>query len=322
MVLSKALLQNTEEQVDAQAQLLLEMMEAVREYTNTQINPLLNAQASDRPKFMPQTIPHYSAVEVFEQFRQDQRYHNYLYKAATLNPFNQRNKADNFETDLVTQFSQKEDTHDLFGFRNLFDEQVFYSARPSIITNESCLRCHRAIAPQNITAVYGSTNDFGWQLNQVVGTDLIYVPVEKVFNSARQSLILVMGIFIGIFALILLLINWLLRQYVIRPVGYMGDLALKISGGGMSPEDFEHKNLNKIAARSDELGHSARLFLKMAREVYEREQRLTQQVQQLRIEIDQAKKSQQVSEIVESDYFQALQKKARELRKRGGQSNE
>ncbi len=53
-----------------------------------------------------------------------------------------------------------------------------------------------------------------------------------------------------------------------------------------------------------------------ALEAYIREQALRQQIQELRIEIDQAKKERQVAEITASDYFQELRQKASELRKR------
>lgn len=52
----------------------------------------------------------------------------------------------------------------------------------------------------------------------------------------------------------------------------------------------------------------------MAREVLAREQRLKQEVQQLRIEIDEARTARQVAEITETDYFQDLQRKADQLR--------
>jgi hypothetical protein len=53
-----------------------------------------------------------------------------------------------------------------------------------------------------------------------------------------------------------------------------------------------------------------------ALEAYIREQSLKQQIQQLRIEIDEAKRQKQVSEIVDSDFFQDLQEKARSIRSR------
>jgi len=53
-----------------------------------------------------------------------------------------------------------------------------------------------------------------------------------------------------------------------------------------------------------------------ALEAYIREQALHRQIQELRIEIDLAKKERQVAEITESDYFQELRQKARDLRSR------
>jgi hypothetical protein len=54
----------------------------------------------------------------------------------------------------------------------------------------------------------------------------------------------------------------------------------------------------------------------MARQVYEREERLKQQVQELRIEIDEVKKARQVAEITETDYFRELSNKAQKFRER------
>ncbi len=53
-----------------------------------------------------------------------------------------------------------------------------------------------------------------------------------------------------------------------------------------------------------------------ALEAYIREQSLKHEIQQLRIEIDEVKRQKQVSEIVDSDFFQDLQAKARTIRSR------
>jgi CRP-like cAMP-binding protein len=60
----------------------------------------------------------------------------------------------------------------------------------------------------------------------------------------------------------------------------------------------------------------AREFAQMAAQVKKREEELRQQVAQLRIEIDETKKQRQVDEIVGSDYFQSLQARAKNLRRK------
>jgi CRP-like cAMP-binding protein len=54
----------------------------------------------------------------------------------------------------------------------------------------------------------------------------------------------------------------------------------------------------------------------MVQAVKEREEKLRREVAQLRIEIDEEKRKQQVSEITETDYFQSLAERAREIRGR------
>jgi CheY-like chemotaxis protein len=79
---------------------------------------------------------------------------------------------------------------------------------------------------------------------------------------------------------------------------------------------FQPESLDEVARRPDELGQLAQVFQEMVRQVYAREQQLQQQVQQLRIEIDQVRKAREVADITESEYFQRLLGKADELRNR------
>jgi CheY-like chemotaxis protein len=79
---------------------------------------------------------------------------------------------------------------------------------------------------------------------------------------------------------------------------------------------FQPESLDEVARRPDELGQLSQVFQEMARQVYAREQQLQQQVQQLRIEIDQERRAREVADITESDYFQQLLGKADELRNR------
>jgi GAF domain-containing protein len=64
----------------------------------------------------------------------------------------------------------------------------------------------------------------------------------------------------------------------------------------------------------DEISRLSQVFGRMAQEVMRREEDLRRQVQELRIEIDETKRARQVAEITETDYFQELRRKAREIR--------
>ena len=97
----------------------------------------------------------------------------------------------------------------------------------------------------------------------------------------------------------------------LRNVDHVTAAAAAVEAG-----EFDPATIEQVAARSDELGQLARVFQRMAREVYAREQRLKQEVHRLRIEIDERRTARQVAEITETDYFQELQRKVDTLRLR------
>lgn len=323
VALSNALQQRAEQEILSRSEVLMETMDSLRSYTNSQISPLLESTAKSQAEFVPETIPSYSVREVFEKLRQQGNNKDLLYKDAILNPTNLRDKADLFETLVIEQFRTSSGVQELSGFRSLAGKQLFYKARPIVIKQESCLRCHSTpeVAPKNLIKTYGSEHGFGWLLNEIIGAQIIYIPADEVFASALRSLPLIIGIFISIFALVILLINYLLKRTVIKPIKIMAKLAQKISASD-SAEKFEPENLAEVARRSDELGQLGRVFERMAQEIYAREQRLKQQLQELRVEIDEAKAAREVAAITESEYFQELQQKAKLLRRRPKKSAE
>ncbi|UBF30505.1 hypothetical protein K9N68_35580 (plasmid) [Kovacikia minuta CCNUW1] len=77
---------------------------------------------------------------------------------------------------------------------------------------------------------------------------------------------------------------------------------------------FQLQMLDTVALRDDELGQLARVFQRMVTQVKQREENLKQQVEELKIEIDHTRRAQQVSQITQTDYFQELKQKVKEIR--------
>jgi CHASE3 domain sensor protein len=90
----------------------------------------------------------------------------------------------------------------------------------------------------------------------------------------------------------------------------------------LNAHDPETDNIIAFDPNLQQLMESFSSLAVAALEAYIREQSLKQEIRQLRIEIDEAKRQKQVSEIVETDFFQDLRQKARALRKRGRRSSE
>jgi HAMP domain-containing protein len=248
---------NAETEITSQAKLIVQTMNSVRDYTSSNIGPLLKDRLEIEPAFLPETVPAFAATEVFQKLRKNEDYRSFFYKEATLNPTNLRDKVDEFEKILVEQFRNEPATKKLSGFRDLPGGRIFYIAHPLTIAKNSCLRCHSTPdrAPKSQITTYGSDNGFGWKLGEIVAAQVISVPAENVLNKAQDALKTVMGVLLGVFGAIVLAINYLLRRAVIRPIRSLVRTAEAISLGDMDAE-FEHQN-------QDEIGLLATAFNRM-----------------------------------------------------------
>jgi HAMP domain-containing protein len=254
--LSYVLRQNAQSDIEGTGLMLMEVMSSVRDYTSTQVNPEL-VDKLDK-EFLPQSVPGYSAREVFEGLRKkDQEYRDFFYKEATLNPTNLRDKANGFETGIVERFRKDKDLKEISGFQAMPSGDIFYIARPLSISKSSCLECHSTpeAAPKSMIDRYGGNNGFGWQLNEIVGAKMVSVPASKVFNKAYQSSGLILGIVFLMFIGVILLVNALLNQQVIKPLKRITRTADEVSMGNLEIEFDQSSN--------DEIGNLAKSFQRM-----------------------------------------------------------
>jgi len=255
VALSTVLNRSAQTQVTTKALMLMETMNSVRQYTSSQVQPELEERLAT--EFLPETVPAYSAREVFETFRANPAYGDFFYKEATLNPTNLRDKADQFETVIVENFRGQDNPGEVSGFRTTPAGKLFYIARPIRVEQESCLQCHSAPekAPASLIERYGSANGFGWSLNEIVGAQVISVPAETVLQNARQSLLLILGIFVIVFAIAILLVNLWLKRFVVRPLNRMARVAEAVSTGDTDAEFSQNSD--------DEVGQLAQSFNRM-----------------------------------------------------------
>lgn len=122
----------------------------------------------------------------------------------------------------------------------------------------------------------------------------------------------------GVIVLVLsTMLGFLFSSWIIRPI-------FTVTGVAANIEDsvWDLEPLHVVVERTDELGQLARVFEKMAKEIQAREMELKRQVVALKIQIDQKKRESQVSEIVDSDFFQGLREKARVMRESGRKKEE
>ena len=256
LITRQLLERHAQQEVVQQARFMLEKALAVRAYTTTQVAPLLEMQM--KYAFLPQSVPAFSATEVLGKLHQ--AFPDFNYKEATLNPTNPRDRAVDWEADVIAQFRNTPETKELVGERATPTGRALYIARPIKISDGACLRCHSTAdaAPKTLVDRYGPANGFGWQLHEVVGAQMVAVPMAVPMERASQAWAVFMALLTAVFVAVGLALNGMLWWLVIRPVTRLAAIADRVSLGDAEAPAF-------AAHGKDEIGVLAHSFTRMRR---------------------------------------------------------
>jgi HAMP domain-containing protein len=226
---------NARREVFAEAGLMMDSALAIRDYTANEILPLLGDGIQN--DFPPQSVPFYAATQNFLRLRE--RHPDYTYKEATLNPTNPRDRAADWEGDIIQRFRNDVRAREIVGDRDTPMGKALYLARP-IRNDTQCARCHStpSAAPRNLIARYGGDNGFGWQQNEIVGAQIVSVPFARATANADRVFRALMTAMAAAFAAAFVLMNAVLYYLVVRPVRRIARVADRLSVGDMSAEDF------------------------------------------------------------------------------------
>ena len=237
---------NAKAQVLQNAGLMMEAALSIRGYTVTQVKPHLESQLQET--FLPQTVPAFAATETFNSLRK--KYPDFTYKEATLNPTNPRDRAVEWETDVVNAFRNTAGLGELQGERDTPAGKMLYFARPIQIKDPACLACHSvpAAAPASMIKLYGEGNGFGWQHNEIVGAQVVSVPMSLPIKNANDAFMLFMGSLAAIFIVTFVVLNVMLSMMIIRPISRLAKSADRISVGDFNVPEFGGKGGDEISA--------------------------------------------------------------------------
>ena len=242
---NQVLQENAKREVFSHASLMMEAARAARSYTSQEIKPLLMAQLDK--EFLPQSVPSYAATQSFAKLHEI--YKNYSYKEATLNPTNPRDRVVEWEADVVRNLRDHPELKEMVGERSTPAGQSLFLARPIQIKDAQCLACHStpAAAPASMKALYGDANGFGWKLNEIVGSQIVSVPLEVPLAQAAHALRLIMGGMLATFACVLLVVNLVLYHMLFRPMRKIARIADAVSAGQADAEHFAIRGNDEIA---------------------------------------------------------------------------
>jgi len=269
------LMANARQQVLQQAQLMTASASATKDYTDDQVSGLLvnkpqtEAQppspdaektpqkddqatpvpyktAQDNSVFLPQMIPFYAANATFKYLRKS--YPEYGLREAALNPTNLDDRATEWEVDLINYFRDNPSETQQIGVRSTPLGPVLYVATP-IAVAQGCLQCHSeaAIAPAAMIRHYGSDHGLGWKANDVIGAQIVSVPMAipiALADKGFHELLIGLG---AIFLMTICLIDLSIYLIVILPLRRVSRNADRISKGELDLPALKITGKDEIA---------------------------------------------------------------------------
>jgi protein-histidine pros-kinase len=245
-MISRQLLQdNARDEVVRNARLMMETALSARSYTIGQIKPLLDPRLDE--VFLPQSVSAYAATEILSAVQK--KHPGYSYKEATLNPTNPRDRTTDWEADIVNQFRQDGAVKELISERSGATGRLLYIAHPIQITNAACLACHSvpAAAPPSMLKIYGEANGFGWKHNEIVGAQVVTVPMEVPVQNADRALKAFLTSLAGVFVLVFVVLNIMLSWMIVRPIRRMSQAADQVSTGDFNVPEFAEGGRDEVA---------------------------------------------------------------------------
>jgi HAMP domain-containing protein len=239
---------NAKDEVLRNAGLMMEAALSIRGYTVSQVKPRIEHHLAE--EFMPQSVPAYAAAETFKTLRK--KYPDFSYKEATLNPTNPANRTVEWESDIVNYFRNAgaSAATEINGERDTPAGRMLYIARPIQIKDPACLACHSvpSAAPASMVKLYGESNGFGWKNMEVIGAQVVSVPMSLPIHNANEAFKVFMGSLAAIFLVTFVVLNVMLSVMIIRPIRRMSGAADKISTGDFNVPEFPSKGKDEVSA--------------------------------------------------------------------------
>ncbi len=238
--------ENARREVSHEAAIMITAASAIRDYTAKEIKPLLADQLKVR--FLPHVVSSWAAQtnlkEVAAQFP------DYTYKEAALNPTNPADRATDWESDIIAEFQRTATLKEFTSIRDTPGGPMLSVSRPIRIVDKECLSCHStpAAAPASMIDLYGTANGFGWKLNDIIGAQIVSVPMRVALDRANQLFLIVFGDLAAVFLVTLLLLNLVLHFMIIRPIRRMSSIASAVSLGDSQAPEFDEKGSDEVAS--------------------------------------------------------------------------
>jgi protein-histidine pros-kinase len=241
--------ENARNEVLTNAGVLMQGLLSARTWAVTEVGPNLRETEPDE-EFLMMGVPPYAAGKVFEGIKN--RYPDYTYREVALNPLNRKHLPADWEKIIINKFRADANYAEEWGVRDSPKGPILYIARPIQIIKPGCLGCHTSPekSPAALVRIYGTENGYGWKKNEIVGAQIVTVPMSVPLGNAEKSFRTFMYTLGGVFVALFVLINMMLSALIVRPLARMAVAADEISKGNFKVEEFSEEGNDEVTQLS------------------------------------------------------------------------
>lgn len=252
--------ENAREEVLANAGVLMETILAARNWAVREVGP--NLRETDEDEFLMMGVPAYAANKVMEDVQK--RYPEYGYREVALNPSNPKHRPADWERKIVETFRGDQATHEQWGIRKTSKGEVLYLARPIKIEKPGCLGCHTTPekSPPQMVKIYGTDNGYGWQLKEIIGAQIVTVPIAVPVANAGRAFMTFMITLASVFVVLFIFLDIMLVRLVIKPLGRMANAADEISKGNLEIGEFDETGGDEVSQLGTSFNRMRRSLVK------------------------------------------------------------
>jgi HAMP domain-containing protein len=258
------------QEVEEKARIMMAIAKGVRDYTADKVKDCFEDKMNfeekrkkDKLTFYPQAVSAYAAQKTFEYANKNlpdkREFKDYNYRELALNPTKREDTAEGMDRKIIEDFrsdpsKQYSTTYD----SGVTGQVMKFSAH--LQATEPCLDCHGTPekAPKALRTQYGSENGFRWQLNEIIGAQIVTVPIQLAHDRAIALLYYFLLVYLGVLAVLGVVLNLGLASIVTGPVLKMSRIAEDVSRDRPDTEEFDVRG-------SDEIALLAQSFTRMRR---------------------------------------------------------
>ena len=178
--------EEAEQRVFRETEIYIAAVDATRTYVKDVLRPRMYDLIPEDDFVVEAMSTSFVGREVMH--RVNDRFRSFQYKRAALIPINPESRADTLEADFIQRFNADPNLREWSGLIEK-NGRNYYARLRAIYAERECLRCHGDPddIPQPIVDLYGSNPARkAYDLGQVVGADIVYIPVDVTFGRIKR----------------------------------------------------------------------------------------------------------------------------------------